>query len=89
MSNETLLNLLRTLNITTLFICGIHSERCLTHTEIDAHSKGYNTIIISDGHSTISTKAKNHQEIVKEQNLFFKKKGIFVKSTSRVLSLEN
>lgn len=76
---------LNQLNIETLIITGLHSEKCVTETTLEAIKKQFKVIIPEDGHSTISIENKDFRDKITEQNQFFKKQGAMIVSTEQLL----
>lgn len=59
---------LQKLGVTHLVICGMQSEFCLDTTIRRAYSMGYNSVLVSDAHSTFDNKMLSSEVIVKHHN---------------------
>ena len=60
---------LQKLGVTHLVICGMQSEFCLDTTIRRAYSMGYNSVLVSDAHSTFDNKMLSSEVIVKHLDL--------------------
>lgn len=77
-----LIALLERLGISSVCLCGLHSELCFKQTALDAYKKSYQVMIIEDGHSSINKDQVKYSEIVKQQNELFRSSGLKVVSTN-------
>lgn len=59
---------LQKLGVSNLVICGMQSEFCLDTTIRRAYSMGYNSVLVSDAHSTFDNKMLSSEVIVKHHN---------------------
>lgn len=65
-------DILASLNVAELIVCGAQSNNCVRHTSHDALAKGYDVTLVSDAHTTSSYEWGGHrvdaQAVVEEQN---------------------
>jgi nicotinamidase-related amidase len=59
---------LKSAGITTLVVAGAQTEFCIDTTCRRAFSLGFNTVLISDGHSTWDSKSLTAQQIIRHHN---------------------
>ena len=60
--------LLNSLEVEKLFICGMHSEFCVDTTTRRALSLGFPVILISDAHTSAGNKAISAQQVIAHEN---------------------
>lgn len=82
-------NQLNQLDIDQIIITGLHSEKCVTETFLEAIKKQYRVIIPQNAHSTISNKDRNFRDKISDQNLFFANHGADVVSVEELLERIN
>ena len=65
-------DILGSLNVGQLVVCGAQTNNCVRHTSHDALAKGYDVTLIADAHTTSSYEWGGHkvdaQAVVEEQN---------------------
>ena len=65
-------NILGSLNVAELVVCGAQTNNCVRHTSHDALAKGYDVTLIADAHTTTSYEWRGRrveaQAVVEEQN---------------------
>jgi nicotinamidase-related amidase len=70
--STNLAEVLESLNVGHLVVCGAESNNCVRHTSHDALAKGFDVTLISDAHTTTSYEWAGHsvsaQAVVEEQN---------------------
>ena len=59
---------LRQRGITTLAVCGLQSEHCVTNTTLAALERGFDVLLAHDGHSTWPGATQTAQQITSQQN---------------------
>ena len=59
---------LRERGITTLAVCGLQSEHCVTNTTLAALERGFSVLLAHDGHSTWPSATQTAQQIASQQN---------------------
>ena len=59
---------LRERDITTLAVCGLQSEQCVTNTTLAALERGFSVLLAHDGHSTWPSATQTAQQIIRQQN---------------------
>ena len=78
---------LQKLDINTLIIVGMQSEFCVDTTCRSASSKGYNTILVKDAHSTFDCEFLTGAQIIQHHNRILDTKVVQLKSTSEIIHL--
>ncbi|MFM6966158.1 MAG: cysteine hydrolase family protein [Rhodoluna sp.] len=82
---------LASLNVAELVVCGAQTNNCIRHTSHDALAKGYDVTLIADAHTTSSYEWNGHrvdaQAVVEEQNDNFNE--ILPGRQGRVIPLAN
>ncbi len=73
--------LLASLKVDTLVICGLASQFCVNATIVDAINMEYTVIAASDAHSM---PAKYDESIIEKMNQIWKELGVIVKSTDSI-----
>ena len=59
---------LRRRGITTLAVCGLQSEHCVTNTTLAALERGFSVLLAHDGHSTWPGATQTAPQIIQQQN---------------------
>ena len=59
---------LRQRGVTTLAVCGLQSEHCVTNTTLAALERGFNVLLAHDGHSTWPSASQTASQIIQQQN---------------------
>lgn len=73
--------------ISTVIVCGLQSELCVSNTSISALELGLTVYIAGDAHSTWETENESAQEIILRQNQSLSDHGASVLSTDSLVSL--
>ena len=66
---------LRQRGITTLAVCGLQSEHCVTNTTLAALERGFNVLLAHDGHSTWPSASQTAPQIIQQQNELLAARG--------------
>ena len=66
---------LRQRGITTLAVCGLQSEHCVTNTTLAALERGFGVLLAHDGHSTWPGASQTAPQIIQQQNELLAARG--------------
>ena len=66
---------LRRRGITTLAVCGLQSEHCVTNTTLAALERGFSVLLAHDGHGTWPGASQTAPQIVQKQNELLAARG--------------
>ena len=77
--------ILQSLDIGSLVLCGLQSEHCVSNTALSALGLGYAVIIASDAHSTWPDADLTAERLVERQNTLLCRNGSIVKSSNEVI----
>lgn len=78
-------DILQSLNIDSLIICGLQSEHCVTNTSLSALALGYALTIAQDAHNTWPDGTLSAEQLVKRQNAILTQKGAVTTSTGELI----
>lgn len=77
--------ILQSLDIASLVLCGLQSEHCVSNTAGSALGLGYVVTIAQDAHSTWPEAGLSAEQLVERQNALLSEKGAILKSSSEVI----
>ncbi len=66
---------LRERGITTLAVCGLQSEHCVTNTTLAALERGFDVLLAHDGHGTWPSATQTAPQIIQQQNELLAARG--------------
>ncbi len=78
-------DILQSLDIDSLVVCGLQSEHCVSNTALSALGLGYAVIIAQDAHSTWPDGGLTTEQLVERQNTLLSQKGAVTTSTSELI----
>jgi nicotinamidase-related amidase len=78
-------DILQSLEIDTLVVCGLQSEHCVSNTVLSALGLGYVVTIAQDAHSTWPDGGLTTEQLVERQNIILSQKGALTTSTSELI----
>lgn len=74
--------ILQSLDIASLVVCGLQSEHCVSNTAFSALGLGYAVTIAQDAHSTWPDAGLTAEQLVERQNTLLSQHGAIIKSSS-------
>lgn len=81
-AEENFIELLKRLNIQTIYICGFVTNGCVQAACLESQSRGFETFLLEDAHSTF---VKNAEKVIDSWNQKLAEAGIEVSKTHEAI----